>query len=142
MPEKFYDLGRTIRKVEHGDGSADTEARDRILRTGKPRCHQNPRLGYKSSVEIMQSIIRSQENMSYRNYSVSQVFRMQALKDLGSIPSTHIKKPDTTIGTGIQQEGPMTRWPASPAKVASSRFGERPCLKNCKVVINWKSSQH
>lgn len=92
-------------KVEHGDGSADTEARDRILRTGEPHRHQNPRLGYKSSAEIMQSIIKSQENMSYRNYSVSQAFRMQALKDLGSNPSTHIKKPDTTIGPGIPALG-------------------------------------
>lgn len=48
MPEKFYDLGRTTGKVEHGDASADTEARDRILRTGEPHSHQNPRLGYKS----------------------------------------------------------------------------------------------
>lgn len=53
----------------------------------------------------MQSIIRSQENMSHRNYSVSQAFRMQALKDLGSNPSTHIKKPDTTIGPGIPALG-------------------------------------
>lgn len=57
----------------------------------------------------MQSIIKSRENMSYRNYSVSQAFRMQALKDLGSNPSTHIKKPDTTVGTGIYTTGVVNR---------------------------------
>lgn len=73
MPEKFYCLGRTKGRVGHGDGSADAESTDRILRTWKLYSHLNSGLGYKSSAAIIQLI----ENMVYRNDSISKVFTVQ-----------------------------------------------------------------